>query len=77
VDSPNAMQHNDFRHISSIDGRGHFHRKKIARSLLVAYRPAKQIAFAASSIAKRPHCRKNYCGASPIFAETSLISPSN
>jgi hypothetical protein len=30
MDSPNASQHNDFRHISSMDGCGDFNRKKIA-----------------------------------------------
>jgi len=40
----------------------------------LAYGEPKGIAFAAPGIAKRTHRTKNYCGASPVFAETPLLS---
>jgi hypothetical protein len=58
-----------------MDSHSHFHRKKIGRNLLKAYGAIKQIVFAAPSIAEIPQRGKNYCGASPIFAEMPLISP--
>jgi hypothetical protein len=68
-------QLNELRHKSSMGSHSHFHRKKIGRSLLMAYVATKQRASAAPSIAEIPQRAKNYCGASLIFAETSRIAP--
>jgi hypothetical protein len=58
-----------------MDSHSHFHRKKIGRNLLVVDSATKQIAFAATSIAKMPQRAKNDCAAPPFFAEMSLVSP--
>jgi hypothetical protein len=44
-------QHNDSRHISSMDNRSHFHRKKIAS----AFFSSKKSALVAPSMTKKTH----------------------
>jgi hypothetical protein len=71
----NATQHSGLRHISSMDGQGFFHRKKIGGNLLPAYNATEQVALTPATIAKKSHCRKNYCSKLPTLAEMRLVSP--
>jgi hypothetical protein len=56
MDSPNAPQHNDIRHISSMKNRSDFNREKIS-SLRLA---REKRALIALSMAKKTHAAENY-----------------
>jgi hypothetical protein len=71
-------QHNESRHISSIDNHGCFHRKKIANAgadFPGAKKHAGAIGLRFGNVAKKTHRGTNYCTASRVIAEMSFISP--
>jgi hypothetical protein len=74
-DSPDASQHNDFRHISSMESHSHFNRKKIYENAPGCFHRRKINRVSALGMAKKTQRMKNYCGASRIFPEMSHISP--
>jgi hypothetical protein len=75
VDSPDASQHNDYGHISSMDGHSHFNREKIYRNAQDCVQRRKLNRVAASSMAEKTQRSKNDCSISRISYEKSHISP--
>jgi hypothetical protein len=61
-----------------MDNCGRFHRKKIAKVRTIFSSGKKScvpIALSVGNVAKKTHRGTNYCSATPVFAETSRISP--
>src|ERR1700738_4435637 len=71
-------QHNESRHISSMDNRSRFHRKKIslcAPDFVAADEATAELTLDARNVAEKTQCDANYCAALYVFAEMSLFSP--
>jgi hypothetical protein len=73
--SLNALQHNDFRHISSMNNRGDFNREKISDlGLLHKKQSVDRLEYGGKDTGRRKTI-KNYRGASRTLAKILRFSP--
>jgi hypothetical protein len=74
-DSPDATQHNDSGHISSMERHSHFNRKKIYVIAQDRIQRHKTNRSGALCMAKKTQLTENFRGTSRIFQVLSHISP--